>query len=195
MGKSTFLNTFCRLTVRHGTRSIAQTGSHPAVTRSLSNKVRIHDEPLVYAMDTPGVLMPYIGDAITTLKLALTHTFKEGIVNEALVADYLLYELNRRGEFAYVQRWGLSQPSNSLPSVISAIGRRDKLMFAGCVDEYRALRTFIVRYRKGELGHFMLDEPSTTEFERWAALANQESQAAALKRAKAERLALQRAKR
>ena len=46
-------------------------GNKPGVTRSVLEKIRVHNSPLVYLIDTPGVMMPNIRDKEMGLKLGL----------------------------------------------------------------------------------------------------------------------------
>lgn len=51
-----------------------KTGGIPGITKSVSGIVRILNEPPVYMLDTPGVLVPKISSPEMGLKLALTGT-------------------------------------------------------------------------------------------------------------------------
>ena len=43
----------------------------PGVTRSVLTKIRVNNDPLVYLVDTPGILMPNIRNLHVGFKLAL----------------------------------------------------------------------------------------------------------------------------
>ncbi|XP_077879847.1 mitochondrial ribosome-associated GTPase 1 isoform X7 [Ictidomys tridecemlineatus] len=60
---------------------------------------RVCERPLIFLMDTPGVLAPRIGSVETGLKLALCGTVLDHLVGEETMADYLLYTLNRHQLF------------------------------------------------------------------------------------------------
>lgn len=116
VGKSTLLN---RLRT-HGMAkkaSVARTGAQPGVTRKLSSPVRILEGgggsfardaassasssdggslgEGVFVLDTPGVFMPYVDDAEDMVKLALAGSVKDDRIPMEILADYLLYRLNR----------------------------------------------------------------------------------------------------
>eukprot|EP01018_Ginkgo_biloba_P032304 Gb_10542 [translate_table: standard] len=55
---------------------------------------QIGHQPSIFALDTPGVLVPDIPDVETGLKLALTGAIKDSIVGEDRLAQYLLALLN-----------------------------------------------------------------------------------------------------
>ena len=58
---------------------------------------RVSDSPPVYLVDSPGVLLPKLEQSENEkgLRLALTGAIRETGVPVDVVADYLLYTLNR----------------------------------------------------------------------------------------------------
>lgn len=38
-----------------------RTSSQPGLTRKTSERLRLNEEPRIYAVDSPGVMMPYLG--------------------------------------------------------------------------------------------------------------------------------------
>ena len=46
-------------------------GAIPGVTRSVMNRIRVNNDPLVFLIDTPGILMPNIRDLHMGMKLSL----------------------------------------------------------------------------------------------------------------------------
>ena len=59
VGKSSLINH-----IRSGNLRIEgnalRVGNKPGVTRTLENKVKVSENPLVYLLDTPGIMMPNI---------------------------------------------------------------------------------------------------------------------------------------
>ena len=57
------------------TAKAMQTSAQPGKTRALSTRLKLSQEPLIYAYDSPGVMVPFLGKgdhgAETGLKLAL----------------------------------------------------------------------------------------------------------------------------
>lgn len=55
-----------------------RTSAHPGLTQALSTRLKLSLEPLVYAFDTPGVMLPFLGlgqeGAERGVKLALIGT-------------------------------------------------------------------------------------------------------------------------
>lgn len=60
----------------------------------------MYEDPLIYVYDTPGVMLPYLGEgdagAEKGLKYALTAGIKEDLFEQEIVADWLLWMMNRR---------------------------------------------------------------------------------------------------
>ena len=58
-----------------GTPKAFQTSANPGMTRALSTRLKLCLEPLVYAYDSPGIMLPYLGQgeegAERGVKLAL----------------------------------------------------------------------------------------------------------------------------
>lgn len=38
-----------------------RTSAHPGLTRALSTRLKLSEDPLVYSYDTPGVMLPFLG--------------------------------------------------------------------------------------------------------------------------------------
>ncbi|KAH7925077.1 P-loop containing nucleoside triphosphate hydrolase protein [Leucogyrophana mollusca] len=98
VGKSTLLNTLRNIGISGRTPKALQTSAQPGHTRTLSTRLKLSEEPLVYSYDSPGVMLPFLGrgerGAERGVKLALIAGIKEGLYDvEGLVA-YLLYRLN-----------------------------------------------------------------------------------------------------
>jgi hypothetical protein len=97
-----------------------RTSAQPGLTKALSTRLKLSEDPLVYSFDTPGVMLPFLGrgdrGAERGIKLALigrcsktsryfrsllsTHFapcvagIKEGLYDNEALAAYLLYRLN-----------------------------------------------------------------------------------------------------
>jgi ribosome biogenesis GTPase A len=162
-GKSTLLN---RLRTRGMGRHVAKaarTGAQPGVTRKLGTPVRIVDgdgegDEGVYVVDTPGVFVPYVSDPMSMLKLALVGCVKDGLVPAAVVADYLLFVLNRRDPGLYAKFGG---PTNDVDEFLAGVARRTgKLVKGGVPSLDRAADWIVQEWRRGGMGRFCLDEVS-----------------------------------
>ncbi|XP_075010145.1 mitochondrial ribosome-associated GTPase 1 isoform X8 [Calonectris borealis] len=134
-----------------------------------SNVKKVCEKPLMYLVDTPGVLPPKLGDVETGMKLALCGAIRDHLVGEDIMADYLLYALNKQQQFGYVQRYGLAQACDDIEPVLRRValaqGRTQKvkvLTGTGNVNvtmlNYPAAAyEFLRDFRAGRLGRVTLD--------------------------------------
>ncbi|XP_037759683.1 mitochondrial ribosome-associated GTPase 1 isoform X1 [Chelonia mydas] len=167
VGKSSLINSMRRLHLKKGKAS--RVGGEPGITRAVLTRIQVSERPLMYLLDTPGVLAPRIESVETGMKLALCGAIRDHLVGEDIMADYLLYTLNKQQQFSYVERYGLGEPSDDIESVLKRValnlGKKHKVkVLTGTGDvnviapdypaaAYELLRTF----RKGELGQVLLD--------------------------------------
>ena len=74
VGKSSLLNALRRVGVHKG--KAFRVGAEAGITRKLTGTVKIYEHPTIYVYDTPGVMLPYLGQgalgAERGMKLALT---------------------------------------------------------------------------------------------------------------------------
>ncbi|RMX40698.1 hypothetical protein pdam_00020723 [Pocillopora damicornis] len=145
-GKSSLINALRRKYLRKG--KATRVGAVPGITRSMQEKIKVCDEPVTYMIDTPGVVAPYIPTAEIGMKLALIGCFKDHIVGEELIADYLLY----------VESFGLMNPSDNVNFVMRQWAKKLNATISGGVPDYRRAHVdFLKRFRTGMLGHILLD--------------------------------------
>uniref|UniRef100_A0AAQ6A9H5 Mitochondrial GTPase 1 n=1 Tax=Amphiprion ocellaris TaxID=80972 RepID=A0AAQ6A9H5_AMPOC len=131
------------------------------------NREEVCERPRMYLLDTPGVLPPRIENVETGMKLALCGTILDHLVGEDIIADYLLYSLNRLGN--YVEKYDLQEPSDDIQHVLKRIavklGKTQRVKaitgvgnITITIPNYTAAAyDFIRAFRKGELGQVMLD--------------------------------------
>ncbi|KAI9505481.1 mitochondrial GTPase 1, partial [Coemansia spiralis] len=157
VGKSSLINALRHIGINKG--KAASTGAKPGVTRAVSNRIKVLQNPNVYLVDTPGVMMPYIHDPETAIKVALTGGMKDNIADEIVLADYLLFRLNRLADTNYCGVLGLHQPTDDINELMAALGRRiGALRKGGELDTDKTLRYFLRTYRDGMFGRLCLDE-------------------------------------
>jgi len=98
VGKSTLLNVLRDVGIPGPTPKALRTSAQPGLTRALSTRLKLSEDPLVYSYDTPGVMLPFLGHgdrgAERGVKLALIAGIKEGLYDNEALAAYLLYRLN-----------------------------------------------------------------------------------------------------
>ncbi|XP_055358460.1 mitochondrial ribosome-associated GTPase 1 [Betta splendens] len=167
VGKSSLINSLRRTNLKKGRAS--KVGGEPGITKAVLTKIQVCERPLMYLLDTPGVLPPKIESVETGMKLALCGTILDHLVGEDVIADYLLYSLNRLENFSYVEKYDLQEPSDDIQHVLKRIAvklkktQRVKAItgvgnITVIVPNYTAAAyDFIRAFRKGELGRVMLD--------------------------------------
>jgi ribosome biogenesis GTPase A len=164
-GKSSLINV---LRNRHlNKRGASRVGAVAGITRSVLTRIKICEDPAIYLLDTPGVLMPNVRDVEMGMKLALCSCLQDHLVGEENIADYLLYWLNKNNNFTYVEMMGLSEPTDDITlcllSCAKKLGKTIRLRnyHENSVQDkpnLRAAATFFLKaFRTGELGHVCLD--------------------------------------
>ncbi|KAF2248330.1 mitochondrial GTPase 1 [Trematosphaeria pertusa] len=181
VGKSTLLNALRAQGVGKG--KVARTGAQPGVTRKVGSGVKIipsEDDVEgmdassrrryrgvgggVYLVDTPGVFIPYVPDAEAMMKLALCGSVKDSIIPPVVLADYLLYHINRVDPALYAE---YSPPTNDIIPLLEAIaGRTGRLGKGGQADTEASALWMIQRWRTGHMGRFLLDQVSPEALEK-----------------------------
>ncbi|XP_035965524.1 mitochondrial ribosome-associated GTPase 1 isoform X3 [Halichoerus grypus] len=167
VGKSSLINALRRQHLRKG--KATRVGGEPGITRAVMSRIQVCERPLMFLLDTPGVLAPRIESVEMGLKLALCGTVLDHLVGEETLADYLLYTLNRHQLFGYVQHYGLAAACDDVASVLKQVavrlGKTQKvkvLTGTGDVNVIQpnypaAARDFLRTFRSGLLGPVMLD--------------------------------------
>ncbi|XP_038599442.1 mitochondrial ribosome-associated GTPase 1 [Tachyglossus aculeatus] len=173
VGKSSLINSLRRHHLHKGKAS--RVGGHPGITRAVMSKIQVCERPLMFLLDTPGVLAPRIESVEIGLKLALCGTILDHLVGEDVMADYLLYTLNKHQQFKYVDHYGLGEACDDIRSVLKRIAvklrktqRVRVLTGTGDVnviqpDYSAAAYDFLRTFRSGGLGRVMLDTPAPLE--------------------------------
>ncbi|XP_023977288.1 mitochondrial ribosome-associated GTPase 1 isoform X2 [Physeter macrocephalus] len=119
VGKSSLINSLRRKHLRKG--KATRVGGEPGITRAVMSRIQVCERPLMFLLDTPGVLAPRIQSVETGLKLALCGTVLDHLVGEETLADYLLYTLNRHQLLGYVQHYGLGEACDDVASVLKRV--------------------------------------------------------------------------
>lgn len=148
VGKSTFINRIINLYVK-GRGTIAKQGSSPGVTRSVQERIKILTHPLVYIFDTPGIfklifwikihlnlfyvkstgiLEPRFENPIEDpLKLAACDLLPSHVIGKDVVADYILFWLNKNSRFEYVEVLKLDEPIDNIDDLLAKICIKNNL--------------------------------------------------------------------
>ncbi|KAI3363154.1 hypothetical protein L3Q82_011803 [Scortum barcoo] len=174
VGKSSLINSLRRTNMKKGAYykvlgRASRVGGEPGITKAVLTKIQVCERPIMHLLDTPGVLPPKIESVETGMKLALCGTILDHLVGEDIMADYLLYSLNKLEKFSYVEKYDLREPSDDIQYVLKRIAvklkktQRVKAItgvgnITVTIPNYSAAAyDFIRAFRKGELGQVMLD--------------------------------------
>lgn len=164
VGKSSLINRLRSYHLHLG--KATQVGATAGVTRSVLTHIKISENPMVYLIDTPGILAPSIKDMHAGFKLALVGCLQDHVVGSHLLADYLLFWLNKNGRFEYVEKLGLPEPNDNLSHVLMLVAAKLKKTMKVKTSDGRlevkldfksAADHFISLFRMGKLGSYCLD--------------------------------------
>ncbi|KAI7833569.1 P-loop containing nucleoside triphosphate hydrolase protein [Kickxella alabastrina] len=157
VGKSSLINALRRVGINKG--KAASTGAKPGVTRAMSSKIKVLESPVVYLLDTPGVMMPHIPDPLTAIKVALSGGIKDNIADESVLADYLLFRLNRMDHLDYCAVLGIDEPTDDVNTLVEQLAKKiGALRHGGEIDVDKTLHYFLRTYRQGLFGRLCLDD-------------------------------------
>lgn len=168
VGKSSLINALRRTNMKKGGRA-SKVGGEPGITKAVLTRIQVCERPALFLVDTPGVLPPKIESVETGMKLALCGTILDHLVGEDIMADYLLYSLNRLEKFSYVDQYDLGEPSDDIQHVLKRIavklGKTQRVKAITGVGNITitmpnytaAAYHFIRAFRRGELGRVTLD--------------------------------------
>ncbi|KZT69963.1 P-loop containing nucleoside triphosphate hydrolase protein [Daedalea quercina L-15889] len=159
VGKSTLLNALRSLGIAGPTPKALRTGAHPGITRAISTRLKLSVDPLVYAWDTPGVMLPFLGNgdsgAERGVKLALIAGIKEGLYDIEALASYLLYRLNVLDPVspAYLQILPPgTQPLTDVYELLDLLAKRLGMLRRGGVRDITRAATWFVQWWRGDGG-------------------------------------------
>lgn len=160
VGKSTIINGLRLSGLGFGGKAV-KVGNLAGVTRNLSELVCISRDPLLYLIDTPGILPPKIGNAEEGLKIALCGGLYDKTVGFELLADYLLHILIMHDNLEFKDFYDLSRvdlDDFELKSLLPIVARRiGALLPGGELNLERAAAFFVRQFRQGKFGRFTLD--------------------------------------
>lgn len=168
-GKSTFINAVRRM---HTTkqRSVVRSGSIAGITRGVNNPIKVHFDPDISLIDTPGILTPSIPNIEAGMRLSLCGCLTDYLVGEHYIVDYMLYWLNKHGHFSYLEKFELTKPTENVMSFLSHVAKKHKLVqqirdidsnsreMVMKPNFQQAAQTVLRSFRSGELGKFTIDK-------------------------------------
>ncbi|XP_053987270.1 mitochondrial GTPase 1 isoform X1 [Hylaeus volcanicus] len=165
VGKSSLINRLRNNNLRKP--KAAQEGGIAGITRAVSTRIKVFENPDIFVLDTPGILTPKVIDVDAGLKLALVGCMVDHLVGPEVLADYLLFWFNKNKRFEYVQEIGLPEPCDDinylLTFIAAKLNKTEKMKnYDGRIIMKPNLRfaaeQFVYAFRKGEFGCYCLDE-------------------------------------
>jgi len=157
VGKSTLLNALRDVGIPGPTPKALRTSAQPGLTKALSTRLKLSEDPLVYSFDTPGVMLPFLGrgdrGAERGIKLALIAGIKEGLYDNEVLAAYLLYRLNaldstRPAYLALVPPG--TTPTDDVHEFLGSLARRLGMLQRGGVPDLPRAAGWFVRWWRDE---------------------------------------------
>lgn len=93
--------------------------------------LQVSDKPLVYLMDTPGIMFPRVKRPEMGLKLALTGAISEKIVEETLLVEYMLHCIHKaKIQRFYMQELKMKKSASNIEEVSVLSDRMSPSMMA-----------------------------------------------------------------
>ncbi|KAF9239888.1 P-loop containing nucleoside triphosphate hydrolase protein [Melanogaster broomeanus] len=171
VGKSTLLNSLRSFGIAGRRPKALQTSAQPGHTRTLSTRLKISENPLVYSYDSPGVMLPFLGrgeqGSERGVKLALIAGIKESLYDVEALANYLLYRLNILDPVspAYLKLLPPgSEPTTNIDIFLDQMASRLSMRLrGGDLDTCRAAKWFVEWWRK-EGGLISASAPKSLAF-------------------------------
>lgn len=159
VGKSSLINALRTMHLGR-TGKATRVGAKAGVTMKVLERIKISEDPLMYLLDTPGILSPATNDLHTALQLALCGCMLDHLVGNVLMADYLLYWLNQQHNYSYVDYLGLDGPCDDIRLVLYQTAINMRVLNRVRTYEGWSLRpnleaaatNFIQGFRRGLLG-------------------------------------------
>ncbi|KAJ3812892.1 P-loop containing nucleoside triphosphate hydrolase protein [Lentinula aff. lateritia] len=159
VGKSTLLNALRSMGIKGKTPKAFKTSAQPGLTQAISTRLKLSLDPLVYAFDTPGVMLPFLGQGTSGaergVKLALIAGIKEGLYDMDTLASYLLYRLNVLSPTSPAYLALLpegTQPIIDLDVFLTKIAQRMGMIKRGAELDLSRAATYFVRWWREEGG-------------------------------------------
>jgi ribosome biogenesis GTPase A len=81
----------------------------------------VNKDPVIYLVDSPGVMIPKISDVDTGLKLAVTGAIRSHLVGFEVLADFALYQMNKQHNYNYAKQLKLHAPTDDLHEVLEQL--------------------------------------------------------------------------
>lgn len=149
VGKSTFINSFCK-------KAVAKTGNKPGVTKG-KQWIRLNKD--VDLLDTPGILWPKFEDETVGTNIAFIGSVSDEIVSISDLAFELIVKIKSLGSDAVYEKYGVEKKEDAWESLRDIAIKRGCLAKGGEPDMDKASAFIIDDFRNGRIGRISLERP------------------------------------
>ncbi len=153
VGKSTFINTFAG-------KACTKTGNKPGVTKG-KQWIRLNKN--VELLDTPGILWPKFEDQTVGLKLALTGSIKDEILNVDELAMLFLEQVLPDYPGILTNRYEIEENKEAAVMLEEIAKKRNCRKKGDELDYSKAAALLIDEFRSGKLGRITIELPKEWE--------------------------------
>lgn len=119
VGKSTIINSLRKKEedMKKSKWSGAKVGAVPCITKSFSG-FKVMNNPLTYLVDSPGIIQPKILSNEDGLRLSICGSMRDSIIDPNTTLDYLLFMMNKRKAFKYLEEYKMQDPTDDVNELI-----------------------------------------------------------------------------
>lgn len=149
VGKSTFINSYAK-------KACAKTGNKPGVTKG---KQWIKLGKGLELLDTPGILWPKFEDQQIGLKLAISGSINDDILNISELSLELIKLLQKDYAGKLKERYEVDEELKPIDILEAIAIKRGCLKKGELVDIDKAANIIIDEFRAGKLGRISLEQP------------------------------------
>lgn len=154
VGKSTFINSFAG-------KAVAKTGNKPGVTKG-KQWIRLNKQ--VEMLDTPGLLWPKFEDQSIGMKLAVSGSINDDILDLSQLSIHLIQYLQIHYPDALQKRYQIDAGIDTQDILAEIARQRGCLKSGGEPDLDRACALLIDDLRSMRLGRISLETPDDLSF-------------------------------
>eukprot|EP01095_Lingulamoeba_sp_RSL-Kostka_P001030 TRINITY_DN11423_c0_g1_i1.p1 TRINITY_DN11423_c0_g1~~TRINITY_DN11423_c0_g1_i1.p1 ORF type:complete len:406 (+),score=93.17 TRINITY_DN11423_c0_g1_i1:127-1344(+) len=156
------LKSYNKPTKQISSKAKAKIGPKPGVTRHVNDNYVLSHSPSIVLVDSPGVMIPRFSEEERSqgLKLTLVGCFKDSLIGETVIADFLLFTLNKLNLLDYIKVLKLTEQVNDINILLKHIATKviNSKTSNNQPDLQKSSLYFIKLFREGKLGKYLLDE-------------------------------------
>lgn len=153
VGKSTFINSYAK-------KACAKTGNKPGVTKG---KQWIKLSKSLELLDTPGILWPKFEDQQVGIRLAISGSINDEILNISELCLELIKILKVDYPGRLAERYGIDEEAKELDILEAVANKRGCIKKGNLIDIDKAADIIIDEFRGGKIGKISLEKPDDTK--------------------------------